>query len=238
MVPLNGAFGRLLCKFEVDQLERRLSFSLAQLDSLHAQINVITRHKERIERLLGEEREHFAKRTKGLTDRVLHLEAENSRLTHNNRQWTVSQQMDRSSTNEKKAVALMNVPEENSTQLHHSRVNAQRPDGQPVEDPFDGHQLRMPPLPKEDKKQIGIKPDLKNGVGEREDIGAEKDYIFAREKPREDLVFRRANGNNGTSSQLSLGKELMKKLSRKGKAHAEKTEREKAEGARAAHGGG
>uniref|UniRef100_A0A914HX71 Uncharacterized protein n=1 Tax=Globodera rostochiensis TaxID=31243 RepID=A0A914HX71_GLORO len=235
MVPLNGAFGRLLCKcllllsfvllfifwstsqqnqssVEVDQLERRLSFSLAQLDSLHAQINVIARHKERIERLLGEEREHFAKRTKDLTDRVLHLEAENSRRTQNNRQWTVSL-MNRSSTDEK-AAALTNVAEENSTQLN--QMNAQRPDAQRVEDPFNGHQLRRPPLPKEDKKQIETKPDSKNGVGEREDIGAEKDYIFAREKPREDLVFRRANG----------------------KAHAEKTEREKAEGARAAHAGG
>jgi hypothetical protein len=61
MVPLNGAFGRLLCKFsacllvltfliwtfsqrqqsaiEVDNLEARLQFAQEQLSSLHAQLD-------------------------------------------------------------------------------------------------------------------------------------------------------------------------------------------------------
>ena len=102
MVPLNGAFGRLLCKFsacllvltfliwtfsqrqqsaiEVDNLEARLQFAQEQLSSLHAQLDVIAKHKEKIEQLTNDERDQNRIITNKQAARIAQLEAENARL--------------------------------------------------------------------------------------------------------------------------------------------------------------
>uniref|UniRef100_A0A915MLW5 Uncharacterized protein n=1 Tax=Meloidogyne javanica TaxID=6303 RepID=A0A915MLW5_MELJA len=102
MVPLNYSSGRLFCKFSIlllsifllfwiflekqqlsvktEDLQVQLRFANEHISSLSAQINVISKHKDRIEALFAKEKERCNESINQQSKRISLLQIENVRL--------------------------------------------------------------------------------------------------------------------------------------------------------------
>ncbi|KAL7076179.1 hypothetical protein ACQ4LE_004654 [Meloidogyne hapla] len=228
MVPLNYSSGRLFCKFSIlllsifllfwifldkqqlsiktEDLEVQLRFANEHISSLSAQINVISKHKDRIETLFVKEKERCIESTNQQSKRINLLQAENVRLNdllmeNFNQQRLLEKQI--SSLNES------SLPK-NDSPIAENKNNIQSE--QHLEDPFDNKkdgnipniaaQIKAPNVNNmEENKDERKDPPRLTKENRNEPNGGEKhfeeDYnIFRRKnKPFEDLVFKRAEEN-------------------------------------------